>query len=117
LIACPGADRVELSGVLTVLAEEQIATLFVEGGATVHGTFVDAGLVDRWLIYVAPKVFGGVGALPLALGSGVLNAAEAIQLGPLAVTHLGDDILIESRSADGPAAAFWAERHSGGQGA
>jgi len=117
LIACPGADRVEISGVLTVLAEEQIATLFVEGGATVHGTFVDAGLVDRWLIYVAPKVFGGVGALPLALGSGVLNASEAIQLEPLAVTHLGNDILIESRSVGGPASVFWAERHGGGQGA
>jgi diaminohydroxyphosphoribosylaminopyrimidine deaminase/5-amino-6-(5-phosphoribosylamino)uracil reductase len=111
LIGCDGDERVDLRDVLAKLNAEQIATLFVEGGATVHGAFVDANLVDRWLIYVAPKIFGGADALPLALGQGVLHPGDALKLAPLAVTPLGDDILIESRSADGPAAAFWTQRH------
>jgi len=114
LIGCPGTERVDLRGALALLNKEQIATLFVEGGATVHGAFVDAKVVDRWLIYVAPKIFGGAQAVPLALGDGVLDPSDALQLAPLTVTPLGDDILIESRSADGPAAAFWEQRHGRG---
>ncbi len=116
LIACPGDTRLDLRGTLSRLSEEQIATLFVEGGATIHGAFVDSRLVDRCLIYVAPKIFGGSDAIPLALGEGVLSPGDALQLAPLAVTQLGDDILIESRNATGPAAAFWAKRHGHTQG-
>ena len=111
LLPFPGEDRLDLRGVLSRLSEEQIATLFVEGGASIHGAFIDGRLVDRCLIYVAPKIFGGAEALPLALGEGFLSPNEALQLAPLAVTQLGDDIVIESRNATGPAAAFWAKRH------
>ena len=115
LVECADAGRIDLASVMAKLNEEQIATLFVEGGATVHGAFIDAGLVDRWLLYMAPKVFGGAEAIPLALGRGVDEPNSALHLAPLAVTPLGDDLLIESRSAKGPAAAFWTQRHGRGE--
>jgi len=115
LIECGREGRLELSAVLTRLNEEQVATLFVEGGATIHGAFIDSGFVDRWLLYMAPKVFGGAEAIPLALGLGVDDPSSSLALAPLAVTHLGDDLLIESRSAGGPAAAFWTQRHGRGE--
>ena len=108
-------NRLSLADALRRLNEKQIATLFVEGGATIHGAFIDAGLVDRWLVYIAPKVFGGADAIPMALGSGVGSPGDSLDLAPLSVTHLGDDLLIESRTAGGPAAAYWTARFGHGE--
>jgi riboflavin biosynthesis pyrimidine reductase len=59
---------------------------------------------------VAPKLFGGAGALPIALGSGADDPDEALQLTPFNVRRLGDDLLLEARTADGPAAQWWREQ-------
>ncbi len=115
LIACNDGDRLDLGAALGALAERQIAALFVEGGATLHGALLDAGVVDRWLVYVAPKVFGGADAVPLALGAGIGDAGDAPALAPMAVTRLGGDLLLETRPLDGPAAAWWSERHGAGE--
>jgi len=115
LIACSGNPRVELDSVLRELAARDVITLFVEGGSTIHGALLDAGVVDRWLVYVAPKFFGGAEALPLGLGRGIGNAETAPELAPLAVSRLGSDLLLETRRADGPAARSWAERVGGGK--
>lgn len=112
VVRLPGTPRPDLAGVLRWLArDKQIAALFVEGGATLHGSLIDAGLADRFLLYVAPKVFGGVSATPLIGGTGVADPAEARALAPFAVRRLGDDVLLETRPLDGPGAAWWAERH------
>lgn len=110
LIPCGEGPRVDLVAALAALKARQIATLFVEGGATLHGALVDARVVDRWLVYVAPRVFGGSDAVPLALGAGVGDAGEALALAPLSVTRLGSDLLLETRPSDGPGATWWTER-------
>ena len=110
LIPCGDGTRVELDQALEGLATRGISALLVEGGAAVHGALLDAGYVDRLLLYVAPKLFGGVDALPLALGRGAAEPAEALQLTPFEVRRLGDDLLLEARTADGPAARWWREQ-------
>ena len=64
----------ELSGDLTdVLAElgrRGVLQLLVEGGATVAHDFHAAGLVDRYVLYLAPVIFGGDDARPLFAGPG-----------------------------------------------
>ncbi len=102
LIACGEGARVDLDLALHALLERQLVDVFVEGGATVHGTLLDAGIVDRYLVYMAPKVFGGSSAAPVARGLGVADPAKAPLLAPFVVTHLGDDILLETRPKDGP---------------
>ncbi|MEE2830083.1 MAG: bifunctional diaminohydroxyphosphoribosylaminopyrimidine deaminase/5-amino-6-(5-phosphoribosylamino)uracil reductase RibD [Myxococcota bacterium] len=116
IIDCGDGDTVDLRTALTKLYAEQVVTLFVEGGATIHGAFVDAGLIDRWLVYVAPKVFGGENALPLALGVGVGDPSTAGKLAPFSITRLGEDLLLETRDAAGPAASWWTHRHGPGDG-
>jgi diaminohydroxyphosphoribosylaminopyrimidine deaminase / 5-amino-6-(5-phosphoribosylamino)uracil reductase len=113
VLPCGPGPRVDLAAALAALAGRNIATLFVEGGSTVHGAFVDAGFADRWLVYVAPKVFGGGDALPLAAGVGVGDAKEATRLAPFSVTRLGRDVLLETRAADGPAGPWWTSRFGG----
>src|SRR5256885_2334856 len=54
---------VSLAGLLGCLAAQGVVSLLMEGGATLAGSFAAAGLIDRYLFYVAPKLLGG-GAAP-----------------------------------------------------
>jgi diaminohydroxyphosphoribosylaminopyrimidine deaminase/5-amino-6-(5-phosphoribosylamino)uracil reductase len=68
LVELAGDDdgRVDLGALLDTLGGRGIAALLVEGGATVHGSFFDADLVDEVFFFVAPLVIGG--AAPAAVG-------------------------------------------------
>lgn len=50
--------RVDLFETFKLLAELHINTVWVEAGATLNGALLDSGLVDEWLIYLAPCVLG-----------------------------------------------------------
>ena len=60
----------ELGAVLDELGGQGVLQLLVEGGATVAHAFHAAGLVDRYVVYLAPAVFGGDDARPLFAGPG-----------------------------------------------
>ena len=52
-----------------------IQSLLVEGGATIHGAFIAAGLVDRVALFFAPRLLGG--GVPIARGAGLPLAKRA----------------------------------------
>ncbi|MDJ0334287.1 bifunctional diaminohydroxyphosphoribosylaminopyrimidine deaminase/5-amino-6-(5-phosphoribosylamino)uracil reductase RibD [Salinibacterium sp. G-O1] len=84
-----------LEEILTWLFEQGIRRAFVEGGPTLASAFVAAGLVDEYLIYLAPKLLGGD---RLAIGDiGVTHVGDARELRITAVEHLGNDILLVAR--------------------
>ena len=90
--AAPGARRPRgLRRVLATLASAGVQSLLVEGGATIHGAFIAAGLVDRVALFLAPRLLGG--GVPIATGAG-LPLENALRLGPLAVRAVGEDLLI-----------------------
>ncbi|MDB4109728.1 dihydrofolate reductase family protein, partial [bacterium] len=60
----------ELDDVLVDLAGRGVLQLMVEGGAHVAGAFHREGLIDRYVIYLAPALFGGDDARPLFSGPG-----------------------------------------------
>jgi diaminohydroxyphosphoribosylaminopyrimidine deaminase/5-amino-6-(5-phosphoribosylamino)uracil reductase len=64
----------------------------VEGGAGVAHAFHAAGLVDRYVVYVAPVLFGGDDARGLFAGPGAPNI-DAVWRGRIvSLRHLGDDL-------------------------
>jgi diaminohydroxyphosphoribosylaminopyrimidine deaminase/5-amino-6-(5-phosphoribosylamino)uracil reductase len=66
--------------------------LFVEGGAGAAAAFLDAGLVDRLLLYRAPIVIGG--GRPAVADMGLASLAEAHDQWRLADRRqLGSDML------------------------
>ena len=65
-----------LSDVLAQLATEGVVELLVEGGAHVAGEFHRAGLVDEYVVYLAPALMGGDDGLPLLAGVGVASIDE-----------------------------------------
>ncbi len=84
--------RPRIAAVLDYLARERgVQSLLVEGGATIHGAFIKAGLVDRVAVFVAPRLLGG--GVPISRGAD-LPLGRALRLGPLTVRAVGDDLLI-----------------------
>jgi diaminohydroxyphosphoribosylaminopyrimidine deaminase / 5-amino-6-(5-phosphoribosylamino)uracil reductase len=57
--------HLDLPGVLRRLAELEINDVLVEAGPRLSGALLTAGLVDEWLLYIAPKLLGR-DARPLA---------------------------------------------------
>lgn len=97
LVACRrGPGGVDLGDLLAKLAARGVTHLLVEGGAAVHGRFLDEGLVDEVAILVAPKLLGGDG-IPLLGRPGPARMAEALRLADVAVERLGDDVLVTGR--------------------
>jgi diaminohydroxyphosphoribosylaminopyrimidine deaminase/5-amino-6-(5-phosphoribosylamino)uracil reductase len=73
----------------------------VEGGATVAGDFHRAGLVDRYVLYLAPALFGGDDARPLMSGSGAATIDDVWRGRITSVERLGDDLKVELECSPG----------------
>ena len=84
---------VDLNEVLQRLGERGLVRLLVEGGARVHGTFLDLGMADRAAIFVAPRIIGDAEALSFAAGSGVDSIRDAWRLVRTEVQTMGSDWL------------------------
>jgi diaminohydroxyphosphoribosylaminopyrimidine deaminase/5-amino-6-(5-phosphoribosylamino)uracil reductase len=85
----------DLPMILADLFERDFRHAFVEGGPTLASAFVAAGLVDEYLVYLAPTLLGG-GRLALT-DIGVGSIGEARRLSIDSVERLGDDLLVVAR--------------------
>jgi diaminohydroxyphosphoribosylaminopyrimidine deaminase/5-amino-6-(5-phosphoribosylamino)uracil reductase len=90
--AAPGG--VDLSHALAVLGEHGVLQAMVEGGRTVHGALLAAGLVDRLVVYVGAALLGPDGA-PAFAGPNPTTIAHAHRLSLRGATALGDDVRLE----------------------
>jgi diaminohydroxyphosphoribosylaminopyrimidine deaminase/5-amino-6-(5-phosphoribosylamino)uracil reductase len=89
----------DLELMLSELFELGIRHAFVEGGPTLASALVAAGLVDEYLIYLAPAILGGD---RLALGDiGVGSIDKALRLQIDSLQPLGEDLLITARPKEG----------------
>lgn len=80
--------------VLDELYRRRITSVLVEGGPSVAGSFVDAGLVDKFTFFIAPVVIGGASAPTSVGGEGVKAIAEAMRLMDVSVEQVGPDLMI-----------------------
>jgi diaminohydroxyphosphoribosylaminopyrimidine deaminase/5-amino-6-(5-phosphoribosylamino)uracil reductase len=53
-----GNNRIDLRRLLRELAERQCNEVLVEAGATLAGQFIQEGLLDELVVYMAPKLLG-----------------------------------------------------------
>ncbi|WP_420444209.1 bifunctional diaminohydroxyphosphoribosylaminopyrimidine deaminase/5-amino-6-(5-phosphoribosylamino)uracil reductase RibD [Candidatus Poriferisodalis sp.] len=97
-----------LPAVLEDLAAEGVVELLVEGGAHVAGEFHRSGLVDEYVVYLAPALAGGADSLPMLAGLGAPTLAEFWR-GHISEFHrVGPDLRITLRPVehcDGPPAS------------
>lgn len=82
----------DLPAVLKELGSRSIQSVLVEGGATVAGEFMDAGLVNKVTFFIAPKIVGGTDAPSAIGGRGVEMMSNALELENVTITQRGKDI-------------------------
>ena len=89
----------ELSGdlgeVLAELGRRGVLQLLVEGGATVAHEFHAAGLVDRYVLYLAPVLFGGDDGRPIFAGPGAGTIGDVWKGRLVSIEQLGEDLRVE----------------------
>src|SRR5699024_9469544 len=77
------------------LYAEGVRDVWLEGGPTLAGAFLEAGAVDEVIAYVAPMLLGsGLSALQ---SPAVSTIADAWRLDPVDVTAVGADVRITAR--------------------
>jgi diaminohydroxyphosphoribosylaminopyrimidine deaminase/5-amino-6-(5-phosphoribosylamino)uracil reductase len=87
--------RGDLGSVLDELGSRGALQVLVEGGAHVAHDFHAAGLIDRYVFYVAPALGGGDDGRPVFAGEGAASI-EGFWRGRLvSVERLGDDLRVE----------------------
>lgn len=85
----------DLGSVLDELGRRGVLQVMVEGGATVARDFHAAGLVDRYVLYLAPALFGGDDGRPLFAGPGAPTIGEVWRGRIDCVTPLGGDVRLD----------------------
>lgn len=86
--------RLNLEHLLDELGARQVTSLLVEGGATVHGAFLRAGLADQLQFFYAP-VLGGSGGTPVITDFLIEGTTEdAVRLKNVKYRRLGSDLMV-----------------------
>ncbi len=85
----------DLGAILDDLGSRGVLQLMVEGGAAVAKAFHEAGLVDRYVLYMAPAFFGGDNAQGLFAGPGSDSINQLWRGRIVDVARVGDDLRLE----------------------
>jgi diaminohydroxyphosphoribosylaminopyrimidine deaminase/5-amino-6-(5-phosphoribosylamino)uracil reductase len=96
-VAVPrGRSGLDLDAVLTLLAEREVNDVLVEAGPELGGAFLDAGLVDELVIYLAPHIMGSETRRQFVT-PGRTRLAERGEVDVIDVRQLGPDLRITAR--------------------
>lgn len=85
--------RLSLGKMLQLLADRGVVSMLLEGGGKLAGSFAAAGLIDRYVFYISPKLIGGKGRSPLeSLFSETIDDARQLRIE--SVRRLGEDLRV-----------------------
>lgn len=87
-------STLNFSSMLEELGRRSIQSVLLEGGPSLAGLLLDAGLVNKITFFVAPMIIGGQDAPSAIGGNGAETISEAMQLENVEVEKRGRDIEI-----------------------
>ncbi|XEC96342.1 bifunctional diaminohydroxyphosphoribosylaminopyrimidine deaminase/5-amino-6-(5-phosphoribosylamino)uracil reductase RibD [Paenibacillus tarimensis] len=94
-----GREGFDLRALVDMLYRKGITDLLVEGGGEINGSFLRAGLIDKWLIYMAAKILGGRNSISPYSGADVDKMDEALNIHIHSIRQVGEDICITAYPA------------------
>jgi diaminohydroxyphosphoribosylaminopyrimidine deaminase / 5-amino-6-(5-phosphoribosylamino)uracil reductase len=90
----------DIRAVLRRLAEWEITSVIIEGGATVNWSALSANVVDKIFFYYAPKISRQMGSVPFAAEVGSQEVRELLQVQRLQLHRFGEDFAVEGYLRD-----------------
>ena len=87
--------RVDIDAVMAALGRRDVASCLIEGGSRVSAAALAAGVIDKLMLFLAPKLLGGSDGVPLFRGPGAGRMADARVLHRMRVRRVAEDVLIE----------------------
>ncbi len=88
-------DHIDLQILMKKLGGLGIDSILLEGGAMLNYSALQSGIVQALDMYIAPKLFGGIGAKTPVAGEGVELPKDAFSLHRPRIEQIGEDILVE----------------------
>jgi diaminohydroxyphosphoribosylaminopyrimidine deaminase/5-amino-6-(5-phosphoribosylamino)uracil reductase len=96
LVLEPSGEGVSLPALVSDLGKRDVQGVLIEGGPTLAWSAVDDRLVDRIVLYLAPRLIGGGDAPTVLEGRGFAPVANALPLAIRSVERIGPDIKVEA---------------------
>lgn len=96
VVCLPGTSgKVDLAAMLVDLAKREINEIHVEAGHKLNGSLIREGLVDEFVVYLAPKLLGqGAG---MASFGPITELSQALELEFRSTQRMGPDLRIIAR--------------------
>ena len=92
--------EVDLKGLLRILGGRGISSILVEGGASIITSLLHQQLVDKVIVFIAPKIMGR--GIETVGDLGISAVGQALKLSFVRTYRSGDDLVIEAKVTDTP---------------
>jgi len=90
-----GEEKVDLSQLLVALSAFGIKKILLEGGSELNSHAIKAKIVDKFYLFIAPKLIGGSSAKGLIGELGIDTMDDALTLKNMKYSQVGEDLLLE----------------------
>lgn len=87
--------EIDLSNLMTILGKMNIDSVLIEAGQTLNASAFEAGIIDLYQLYIAPKLIGGQNAKSPIGGRGIAKMSAAVRLGTPKVRLFDGDVMLE----------------------
>lgn len=88
-------ERADMDWLMAKLGKLNITSLLIESGSSFNASCIEAGIVDKVMIFIAPKIIGGAASYPAVGGTSFRRLEEAYLIYRTNVRRINEDILIE----------------------
>ena len=89
------SEQLDLKWLMQELGKSGITSLLIEGGSSLSSYCLEAGIVDKVMFFIAPKIIGGRDSFPAVGGNSFRQLENAHRLMDVKTKKIGEDILIE----------------------
>lgn len=86
--------RVNLRLLIKELGKRELTSIFLEGGSDLNASMLEAGLVDKFIFFIAPKIIGGREALGPVGGTGIERLSDVLNLKITSVEKIDSDLKV-----------------------
>jgi len=95
VVAPSKSGRIDLEALMGILGVRGITSILIEGGGRVIASALSANIVDKFMIFYAPKLMGGDDGISICCGPGPEFMRGCRALTDIQVRRFGDDVMIE----------------------